>query len=235
MARTLNQQAHSVKRSAILETARELVESRGYEQMAIQDILDTLQISKGAFYHYFDSKQALLGALIDSLVEGAAQILSPIVHDPQRPALEKLQLFFVNLARWKGAHQPMVLALLAAWYTDDNAIVRQKMRSAGTRRLVPLLGLIIQQGCDEDSMTVTYPEQAAGVIVTLGMGLQETIAEQLLSQPETATPFALEATIAAYSDALARVLGAPAAAFELFQSTLLEDWRTVMREQAAGR
>jgi AcrR family transcriptional regulator len=32
-----------------------LVFTKGFEQMSIQDILDELHISKGAFYHYFDS------------------------------------------------------------------------------------------------------------------------------------------------------------------------------------
>jgi hypothetical protein len=40
-----------------VETSQGLVYTKGYEQMTIQDILDDLQISKGAFYHYFGSKK----------------------------------------------------------------------------------------------------------------------------------------------------------------------------------
>jgi len=63
MARVIKEQEHAERRNEILDVAQKLVYTRGYEQMSIQDILDALGISKGAFYHYFDSKQALLEAL----------------------------------------------------------------------------------------------------------------------------------------------------------------------------
>jgi len=53
----------------ILDVAQRLVNTKGYEQMTIQDLLDELQISKGAFYHYFGSKQALLEAIIERIVD----------------------------------------------------------------------------------------------------------------------------------------------------------------------
>ena len=62
MARTLNPTLHTVRRDAFLDVAQRLVETKGYEAMSIQDVLDALEVSKGAFYHYFDSKQALLEA-----------------------------------------------------------------------------------------------------------------------------------------------------------------------------
>ena len=69
MARIVKEQAYAEKRNEILDVAQRLVYTKGYEQMTIQDILDDLQISKGAFYHYFDSKQALLEALIERMLQ----------------------------------------------------------------------------------------------------------------------------------------------------------------------
>ena len=58
---------HAVRRNEILDLAQQLVYTKGYEQMTIQDILDGLQISKGAFYHYFDSKHAVLEAVVERM------------------------------------------------------------------------------------------------------------------------------------------------------------------------
>ncbi|MGD0006240.1 MAG: helix-turn-helix domain-containing protein, partial [Anaerolineaceae bacterium] len=80
MARIVKEDEYNVRRNEILESAQRFVYTRGYEQMAIQDILDDLQISKGAFYHYFTSKQALLEALIERMMLDAEQVLTPIVH-----------------------------------------------------------------------------------------------------------------------------------------------------------
>src|SRR5215470_3721570 len=119
----------AVRRNEILDAAERLVTTKGYEQMAIQDILDELQISKGAFYHYFDSKQALLSAIIERMQAGMAQPLLSLVHDPARGALDKLQHLFAMLFRWKTTQKGFFLPLLRAWYSDENAIVRQKVQA----------------------------------------------------------------------------------------------------------
>src|SRR5215471_17929329 len=99
MARIVKEPA--VRRNEIVDVAQRLVYTKGYEQMTIQDILDDLQISKGAFYHYFGSKLAVLEALMDRVFEEMEQLLLPIVHDPRRSALAKLQRFFAASVRWK--------------------------------------------------------------------------------------------------------------------------------------
>src|SRR6266481_3196300 len=83
MARIVKEEAYAVKRNEILDVAQRLVYTKGYEQMTIQDILDELQISKGAFYHYFDSKQALLEAVIERIGEEAEPLVLSIVDDPE--------------------------------------------------------------------------------------------------------------------------------------------------------
>ena len=67
MARIVKEEVYAEKRNAILDVAQRLIYTKGYEQMTIQDMLDDLQISKGAFYHYFDSKQAVLEALVERM------------------------------------------------------------------------------------------------------------------------------------------------------------------------
>ena len=66
MARTVDTGAHAVRREAFVDTAQRLMQAKGYEQMSVQDVLDELDASRGAFYHYFDSKAALLEAVVDA-------------------------------------------------------------------------------------------------------------------------------------------------------------------------
>ena len=54
MPRIVNEVDYAARRKEILDVTRKLVYTKGYEQMSIQDILDSLNISKGAFYHYFE-------------------------------------------------------------------------------------------------------------------------------------------------------------------------------------
>src|SRR5437899_6320460 len=103
MVRTVNEAAYAAKRNAILDAAERAVETKGYEQMAIADILGELQISSGAFYHYFDSKPALLSALVERMGNQIEQLVLPIIHDPKLGAIDKLQRFFATLDHWKFA------------------------------------------------------------------------------------------------------------------------------------
>ena len=134
MARIVNKVEHEARRNEILDASQRFIYTEGYEQMTIQEIVDDLQISKGAFYHYFDSKQALLEALIERLLTQAEQIILPIVQDENLPALEKIQRIFSTISRWKASQKEYLLALLSVWYSDDNAIVRQKMLTATITR-----------------------------------------------------------------------------------------------------
>src|ERR1700692_4705917 len=139
MARTVNEAAYSARRNAILDAAQRAVETTGYERMAIADLLGELQISSGAFYHYFDSKPALLLALVQRIGDQVEQLVLPIIHDRELGALDKLQRFFATLDREKLAHKEFVLASLRVWYADENAIVRHKLYVERVKRFTPWL------------------------------------------------------------------------------------------------
>ena len=220
MARTVKEEEYAVKRNEILDVAQRLVYTKGYEHMSIQDILNELQISKGAFYHYFDSKQALLETLIERRL-----FLFPILQDPQLTALEKIQRYFDSAAQWKTARKDFFLGLLRGWYADDNAIVRHKVFASGVKQIAPLLTVVIQQGVQEGALTTSYPDQVSEVILSLFQGLGDSLSGAILSyEPSPDSLQHVERTVAAYTDALERVLGAPAGSLNLVNAETLNEW-----------
>ncbi|HKA13070.1 MAG TPA: helix-turn-helix domain-containing protein, partial [Candidatus Dormibacteraeota bacterium] len=126
MPRTLDPVAHALRRDAFVDAAARLIQTKGYEQMSIQDVLAALDTSRGAFYHYFDSKAALLEAVVERIVEVATAELAPVADDPDRSALQKLEGVFGGLARWKAERKELLLALMRVWLSDENAIMREK-------------------------------------------------------------------------------------------------------------
>lgn len=223
MARIVKE--YAVRRNEILDAAQRLVYTKGYERMAIQDILDDLQIAKGTLYHYFASKQALLEAMIERMIEEVEQRLGPVVHDPHLPAIEKLQRFFATIGRWKTEQKTLLMALLRAWYADDNAITRYKMHAAALGRIAPLFTVVVRQGVREGALTPRYPDQAGDVVMALGQGLDGALAAQLLAldlSPDSLQRMA--GTVAAYADAIERVLGAPPGSLCLVDAETLEAW-----------
>ncbi len=233
MARTVNEKDYALKCNQILDVTQRLIYTRGYEQMAIQDILDELQISKGAFYHYFESKPALLEALIERIGQEALQLLNPIVQDPHLPALEKLQHFFDTAVRWKTARKTFMLELLHVWYADHNAIVRQKMLAMWSKHTLPLLTEIFHQGIREGVLDIPFPDQIGVVLLSLIQGIGDAFAELLLvREPRGDELQRAERLIAAYNDALERVLGAPAGSLHLMDAESLKEWFIAPQDHA---
>jgi len=228
MARTVKEEEYAVKRKEIVDVAQRLVYTRGYEQMSIQDILNELHISKGAFYHYFDSKGDLLEALIDRMGQEVEPIILPIVNDPDLSTFDKLQRFFDTTARWKSARKDYLLSLLRIWYADENALVRQKATANTIKWVAPLLAGVIRQGTQEGVLTTAFPDQAAEIMLTLLQGLGETF-KQLFFGSETPEEKMRRATevVAAYNDAMERVLGAAPGAFNLIDADTLSEWFVV--------
>jgi AcrR family transcriptional regulator len=214
MARITKPDEFASKRNAILAAAQRLVFTKGYEQMSVQDVLDDLQISGGAFHHYFDSRGALLDALIERIRRESARPLLPIIHDPHLTAIQKLQGFFSALDRVRMDHKQEVIEAARVWYTDGNAIVRQRVDEAVLTQRAPLLTEIVRQGVQEGVFTTSFPDQAGEVIMALLQGMANAHARLLFTSAEERDQQrrveAIVATHAAYMEAIERVLGAPA-------------------------
>ncbi len=225
MVRIVKEHEYAARRNAILDAAQRAVETKGYEQMAIADLLGELQISSGAFYHYFDSKPALLLALVERMGDQVEQLVLPIVHDPKLSALDKLQRFFATLDQGKLAHKRLVLAYLRIWYADENAIVRHKLYVARVKRFTPWLEEIIRQGVEEGVLTTPYPDQAARVVISLFEDIGYATVELLLSgERELSDLPRFERIVEAWADALERVLGAPAGCLQRPSREELSQW-----------
>jgi len=222
---------YAVRRNEILDVAQHLMTTRGYEQMTVQDILGKLDISKGAFYHYFTSKQQLLEAVIERMLDLSEQMLTPIVTDPSLSALKKFERFFTAISDWKTERKGFVLALLRVWYQDDNALARSKLHLTMIRRVAPMLAAIIRQGIQEGVMTASLPDQAGEVVYLLINGLSETIGLLMLAyQPDKDNIQCFAGPITAYVEALERVLGLPPGSVSLFDMDSMREWLDSLEE-----
>ena len=236
MARTVKELEYTGKRNEILAAAQRLVFSKGYERLTIQDIQVELNISSGAFYHYFDSKPALLEAVIERMMQEAEKPLFPIVESPQLTALEKLQRFFGTIEGLRGQHKSFLARLAKVWYADENAIVRQKVNEAVIKRRAPLIDKIIQQGIREGSFTLLVPDHTGEVILNLLEGMGTIHARLLLSFDQAADQKSLIQEIfsvyRAYMTAIERILGAPARSLYSDDSGDVEAWAAALRDHS---
>lgn len=225
MPRTVNAPLHTVRRVAFLDAAQRLVQTKGYEQMSIQDVLDELDASKGAFYHYFDSKQALLEAVVERFADGALATLAPVLSDPYLPALRKLETVFAGIAQWKAERKELVLAIIDVWNSDSNAIVREKLRRMTVGRMVPLLSAVVRQGADEGVFKVASPDETATVLVSMMQGFQEQATNLFIARQAGSITFeVVQRTVSGFTEAFERILGIAKGSLTLTDEPTLRFW-----------
>jgi len=225
MPRTLNPALHVVKRDAFVDAALRLMQVQGFQQMSIQDLLDDVGASRGAFYHYFDSKQELLGAMVDRIADQALAAVKPVVDDAGVPAVAKFERFFGGIAQYKSARKALMLEFIKIWRSDDNLIVREKVRHTVVDRVAPILAKIIRQGIAEKVFSVDSPEETATILMTLLTGFQDGATDLFLARQANTISYAqAERTLRSFARAFERILGAPAESIGIVDEKTLREW-----------
>lgn len=90
----------------ISHIAMDLFSSVGYEATTIQDICEKADVSVGAFYYYYQSKEDILYDLYKKMDEGlAAHFWNAQFDDPVRGILE-VQAYLANALQARGVRIP---------------------------------------------------------------------------------------------------------------------------------
>lgn len=88
-------------RQRIMDAAETLVLDRGFGGTSVDEILAAAQVTKGAFFHHFPSKQALAAALMDRYVALDVEHLDGLMGRAEELTRDPLQqlLLFIGLYR----------------------------------------------------------------------------------------------------------------------------------------
>jgi len=129
--------ARNEREVELIKAARELFYTKGYENTSIQDIIDAVGVSRGAFYHHFESKQAVLESVVDGLSEQIEAVIRPILDHPTHTALEKFDNMLQSLSSWKAGQREQVLGLLRVMNSDENLPLQHKLKAARMQFAIP--------------------------------------------------------------------------------------------------
>ena len=218
MARHVKPAEYAAHRREILGAALQLMHDKGYERMTIQDVLTQLQMSKGALYHYFDSKKALLDGIVESMGESGSAALGAVVENPDLGAIEKLHAYFQMSTAWKSEHATEVTTTMRLWRHENNALLRQKISQESMRSTTPSLEAIIRQGRQEGVFDTEHPREAAIIVAGMGLHLADALIDAMDDdgpEPLDITGARTQSVVAAYTDAFERILGAPSGSLEM--------------------
>jgi len=225
VARTLDPAAHAVRRDVFIDAAQVLIQTRGYERFSLQDILDATGASRGAFYHYFESKDALADAVVDRMADQAMARVGPLLDDPGLSAPRKLEAVFGGIAQYKAERKDLGLGVMRAWLSDDNSIVREQAGRRVASRQRPQVEQSIRQGIAEGSFTSRAPEALPAVLVGLLQGMGEVAMQLWIGRQDGSVTFEeVKRTFDAYLEAFERIIGVRPGSLQFLDEQALEIW-----------
>jgi AcrR family transcriptional regulator len=156
-----------LRRSEILNQSLALFLSRGYDNVSLNDIIADAGISKGVFYHYFLSKEALLAALADRFAHQALAQLEDVLTDRTLNPLQRLNAFLAKGTRIKADLAPGAWKVFGALFRPENQGLYQRVVTASEQLYRPILTEIISQGVKERVFETDDPEGVADLLQQL--------------------------------------------------------------------
>ncbi|OBI56785.1 TetR/AcrR family transcriptional regulator [Mycobacterium sp. E787] len=202
-----------IRRAELLDRAASLFVRDGYDNVSLNDLIADAGVSKGAFYHWFPSKEALITALAERSASEAFAAVEDAVAACQGDALARLNAslragFDANLK----VGGPEQLAAMVSLLRSDNAHLYARILAVEQAMVLPLLTRLISEGVAEGVFDTFDPEGVADMIYGLAARTNSNVIEVLQAGDESAREAAIDRLTARFrlhGLAIDRVLGLP--------------------------
>lgn len=147
------------RREEIIKAARELFHSKAYDKATMQELMKTLNIAKGTIYHYFSSKEDLLEAVVEDLIDGELKKKEVLIRDCRRRHLDAVQT--IRMLATKDRMSEENEEILDALHQPGNIIIHARQLGRYLTKLAPIYGSVIEAGCEEGIFKTNYPLECA--------------------------------------------------------------------------
>lgn len=168
-----------LRKEAILRTAEELFFKKGYAETSIQDILDALSISKGGFYHYFESKNALLEEICRQRSGRDIERVRGELYAGKLDAVQKLNLLLGALNLFERGEPKYAALVLKVSYIDGDVHFRDQLRIFMQESLRPMVDAVLEEGIADGSFFTRTPGQLGGILLMLGCDVNNEVCRML--------------------------------------------------------
>jgi TetR/AcrR family transcriptional regulator, transcriptional repressor for nem operon len=116
-------------RTRLLEAARDTIRSQGYADTTVDDLCRAAGVTKGAFFHHFDSKEALGVAAANFWSETTAAFFAAAPYHAHREALARV-LAYIDFRRAIVAGELAEFTCLAGTMVQETHATHPAIRDA---------------------------------------------------------------------------------------------------------
>ena len=157
-------------RRRILEAAEECFALYGYDSTGVAEICKTAEVSKGALYHHFPSKQAIFVEMFETWMGGFAEQMQRIPEqaDSVPDALQRMAKMTGLVFQRAAGQLPLFIEFLTKASRDPDT---WKVTIAPYKFFRDFFADLIRRGVQEGSLRQVDPGLTARILVSFGAGL----------------------------------------------------------------
>jgi AcrR family transcriptional regulator len=173
-----------IRRAETLDRAAALFVQHGYDNVSLNDLIADAGVSKGAFYHWFPSKDALITALAQRSARDQFAAVEDATAKCRGNALRRLNtLLRAGFDVKMSTGTPEQLAAMVSLLRPENAHLYGRIVSASEDLTRPLLTRVISEGVREGVFVTFDAEGVADMILGLA-GRVNTNVVQIFDAPD---------------------------------------------------
>ncbi len=162
-SRTRRRAAPEARRAELLDAAEGALREVGLDAVTVADITRRAGVAKGTFYLYFRSKDGMIDALVQRMVEARVEDAELVMARRDLPASERLQALGRSVL--EIPHGAGELELVEHFHRPENRAVHDRMDEAMRQRLLPLLASVVADGAAAGEFASMEPRLAAGCVL----------------------------------------------------------------------
>lgn len=148
----------------IMDVAAKLFFEKGYDKTSLQDIINATNLSKGAIYHHFDSKEDIFEAIAERIGDENTRDYIKIRDDRALNGAQKLRRIFETAL----VHPNQQLLFNVAPNLLDNPRFLAMQIKEIYKIVVPdFIEPILREGLEDGSVKTDHPREAAEAMTVL--------------------------------------------------------------------
>ncbi len=162
-------------RRRLVDAAVSLLRDRGLSETSVEDIVRAAGVAKGTFYLYFDSKDGVINAVAERLVEDVGHIVEEALAERGRSPVERV--LALGGAVSQVGREPYERELIEVFHRPENRAVHDRVGEQVFARIAPPLARVITEGIATGQFVAQDPDRAARYVLACFDVLHEVIAE----------------------------------------------------------
>jgi AcrR family transcriptional regulator len=187
------------RRAELVDAALSLFLKKGYEAAMVSDIVQSVGVAQGTFYYYFKTKEDMLDAVLEKLLQEGVERAERLVQDHTQLVLQRVEGLFRMLFSPRGSIEAN--SQYSQFLTDP--AVHTRMEEVRFRMLSPVLKLLVEAAVASGEVkAIRFPDELTEIAL-LGASSFMHSRKELMKENNMAA----DATMDALAEFMERLLG----------------------------